>query len=412
MLAKDPAQRPTTQFVAGQLAMFARSEAPLQIPQEPALAAAPEPQQAAQVGVGAAPGAAAESAVAPLNEDSPLYSAVPPPFGEYQTPPVSDSWHGGTAPTASDSWHGGTTPPASDSWHGGATPQPLPPGYHTPPPFAYSPPEAEGRPRKRLFVIAGVCVVALCGVAVGAWALTKGGGGRQPVAGSSASAAAHSPSPSPSPLTVSQQRVDRWALIGSAADTIGGRDGVATGVKWTVTDANHGSAAFSGQSGSQILVNGAPVLSTSHSFTIAVWVVMNGPTSTPTGWETVVALRGGTNEGAALEYDASANRWAFDMATGNAADASTDSVLSHDAPSKMWYHLVATFDATSQTMRLYVNKVLQGSAPHAPDWAADGPLSIGSGISHGQATNWLHGAVSDVQLWKVALNQEQIDQLG
>ncbi|HZP53364.1 protein kinase domain-containing protein [Actinocrinis sp.] len=397
MLAKDPAQRPTTQFVAGQLAMFARSEAPLQVPPEPVLAPAPEQQQMQPV---ATPVPAQGPAPAPLNEDSPLYSSVPPPFGEYGPTPASDSWHESTPP-----------PPASDSWHGGTPPMPV--GYATPPPFTYAPPQEAGRSRKRVLVIASVCVLALGGVAVGAWALTKGGGSPKPLAGASASATTHSASPSPSPLTVAQQRIDRWPLIGDASDAIGGHDGVATGVKWTVTDSTHGSAAFTGESNSQIVVQGGPVLSTSHSFTIAVWVVMNGPTTTPSGWETVVALRGTTSEGAALEYNASANRWAFDMAAGDSAAAATDSVLSHAAPSKTsWYHLVATYDATDHTMKLYVNKALQGSGSHAPNWTADGTLSIGSGISHGEPTNWLRGAVSDVQLWKIPLNQDQIDQLG
>lgn len=384
MLAKDPAQRPATQFVAGQLAMFARSEAPLQVPPEPAAAAAPGQPAPGYPQPGPMP--------APLNQDSPLYSSVPPPFGEF------------AAPTMSDSWHGDTPPPS------------LPVGYATPPPFSYAPVEAEKRPHKRVAVIAGVCVVALCGVAVGAWALTQGsGGGQKPLAVPSASASAKSPSPSPSPspLTVAQQRIDRWALIGNATDAIGGRDGVATGVKWTVTDSTHGSAAFSGEQDSQIVVPGAAVISTAHSFTIAVWVVMNGPTTASSGWETVVAQRGSRNEGVALEYDASANRWAFDMADGDSANAATNRVLSLAAPSKTsWYHLVATYDATSQTMKFYVNKVLQGSGSHRPDWAADGPMSIGSGISHGEPTNWLRGAASDVQLWKVALTSDQIASLG
>src|SRR5262249_52005144 len=146
---------------------------------------------------------------------------------------------------------------------------------------------------------------------------TAGNHGTTPVAGPSTGASAvattRSPSPSPSPRTLAQQRVDRWPLIGDASDSIGGRDGVASDVKWTVTDSTHGSAAFSGKADSQIVVQGAPpVISTAHSFTIAVWVVMNGPTSTSSGWETVVALRGNESEGAALEYDATARRWAFD----------------------------------------------------------------------------------------------------
>jgi serine/threonine protein kinase len=380
MLAKDPAARPSAQFVAGQLAKFADSAAaPAQYQPE---SQQPDQQQPAY-----------------QEPDSSLYTQIPTePFGDY---------YEGSAPPPPGPWADGEQQAGYPQSPGYAPPPPADPFVAGPGPFFYSEPEpSRWAGRKRWLVAAGT-VVAL-GLIAGGVVYATGNHGSTPVAASTA----HSASPSPSPLTVAQQRVGRWALIGNATDSIGSRDGVATGVKWTVTDSTHGSAAFTGQADSQILAQGAPVISTAHSFTIAVWVVMNGPTSTSSGWQTVVALRGSTSEGAALEYNATADRWAFDMSDADSATAATDSVLSHAAPAKSWYHLVATYDATSHAMSLYVNKVRQGTGSHAPDWAAAGPLSIGSGISHGASTNWLHGAVSDVQMWKIPLTLVQIEQLG
>jgi hypothetical protein len=385
MLAKDPAARPSAQFAAGQLARFAHSgiaQTAAPIPVAPPIPAAPPAPAAPYEPQADAPGQAPQ----PYPEaDSPLYTAIPAQWTA-ELPPV-----------------GHPVDPQFDAFVPG------------PPPFSYVEPEPSRwtRGRKRLLVVIGA-VVALGLAAGGAVYAMTGNGGSMPVAAPSKSPAAQSPSPSPSPspLTLGQQRVDRWPLIGNASDLIGGRDGVASDVKWTVTDSTHGSAAFAGQTGSQIVVQGSAVISTAHSFTIAVWVVMNGPTSTASGRQTVVALRGNANEGAALEYDPKADRWAFDMAATDTANAATDSVLSRSAPKASWYHLVATYDATAHAMKLYVNKELQGSASHAPDWAADGPLSIGSGISRGTPANWLHGAVSDVQLWKFPLTAAQVSQLG
>jgi serine/threonine protein kinase len=263
---------------------------------------------------------------------------------------------------------------------------------------------------KRRAVAVGAAVVVLLGAGGAIVALT-GGSKNTPVAGPSGASHSAAPSPTGTP----QERVDRWALIGNAQDSVGSRDGTADDVKWTVTDTTHGSAGFTGKSGSQILIGGGgtgPVIDTEHSFSIAVWVVMNGPTAASSGWETVVAQRGKVGEGVALEYDPAADRWAFDMPDSDSDTAAMNSVLSTAAPTKDWYHLVATYDADTHTMTFYVNKQRQGITAHVPDWKAQGRLSIGSGLAGGQSTNWLHGAVSDVQVWNYALRQSEVDQLG
>ena len=378
MLAKDPAQRPTTSFVAGQLAMFARSEAPLQVPQEPALAAAADQQ--VPEGVAEIPGPGPVHA--PLNEDSPLYSSVPPPFGEFQTAPVSDSWHGT-----------GSTP--------------LPVGYATPPPFTYAPPQEEGRSRKRLFVIAAICVLALCGVGVGAWALTNGGSGQKPQANASSPTPSHAASSAPpvaaAPIT------HHWTMCCGQLQEPGGTT-TATNGGVVLNDTKHGDAVFNGKAGTQILVDG-PVINTRQSFTVAFWMHLEGATTTPSGRQTIVEQRGTEGCAACVELDPDTKRLAFEMQSSDSANAGATKVeaKAQSIPTQ-WYRVIASYDAEAHTMSFYLNGVLQGAKHFDANWTPTGPLSFGSGLQKGVTTNWFAGNLADLWIWNRAMTPHQVDQ--
>ena len=383
-LAKDPGARPDAQTFGGMVyGAIADVDAANQQPSAGALPAAVPPPPA----VAEPP---AVEGVAQFPQQSPYaqtgYSEPPPE-------PISSAYI-----MPSDSFF--TPAPENVEYQ-----VPIPPMANV---FSYDPPKPKRR-RKYLWISIGSALVLVLGAGGVVYALGNHSSGKPtPIAGATTT---HSASPSPT-KTVGPL-VHDWSMIGDAGDSVGGRDGVATGVKWTVSDSTHGSAGFKGADGSDIVVSGAPVIDTKHSFSLAVWVVMNGPTSAPSGWQTVVAQCGSTSEGVALEYDAGSDRWAFDMPSADSATAARNSVLSKQAPSKTnWYHLVATYNAANHTMSLYVNKVLQGTTLHNPTWAARGPLTIGSGISGGTTTNWLHGAVSDVRVWNTALTQSQVTVLG
>jgi len=376
MLAKDPAQRPSMQFVAGQLAMFARSEAPLQLPQEPV--AVPDQQAAQQAAPEAVP------VPAPSYESSPLYSSVPPPFGEYPAPDASGSWHG-DAPA----------PPIDYSAQ---------PGYSTPPPFTYAPPQEERRPRKRLIVIAAVCAVALAGIGVGAWALTGGGGGNKPVAASSASATASAVVPvAPQPVTHHWKLCCGW-LQEDAGTTSATNNGV------LLNDTKSGDAVFNGKAETQIVVDG-PVINTSQSFTIAFWMHLQGTTSTPSGRETVVEQRGTEGCAACVEFDPGTKRLAFEMQRADTIGAATTKVEAiAETTAANWHRVIASYDAQKHSISFYLDGALQGTKPFDATWMPTGPLSFGSGLEQGVTTNWYAGNLADMWIWNRAMTPGQVDQ--
>jgi hypothetical protein len=374
MLAKDPAQRPSTQLVAGQLAMFARSEAPLQIPQEPA--AVPDQQAAPQPAI---------PVQAPSYENSPLYSSVPPPFGQYPAPEASDSWHGEAS-----------VPPPDYSAQ---------PGYATPPPFTYAPPQEERRPRKRLIVIAGVCVAALAGIGVGAWALT-GGGGNKPVASDTTSAAPLASSAAP----VAPQRVTHhWKLCcGWLQEDAGTTSATNNGV--LLNDTKSGDAVFNGKAETQIVVDG-PVINTSQSFTMAFWMHLQGKTTTFSGRETVVEQRGTEGCAACVELDPNTKRLAFEMQSADTPGASATKVEADtESTGANWYRVIASYDALKHTMSFYLDGVLQGTKHFDATWVPTGPLSFGSGLKDGVTTNWYAGSLADMWIWNRAMTPGEVDQ--
>jgi serine/threonine protein kinase len=384
MLAKDPAQRPTTEFVSRQLGMFARVSVPLQPPQEPDPALAPASDQ--QALTAPAPGPETGPAPAPMNEDSPLYTPIPPPFGEYELPP-----------------------PVSDSWHGG-TPEPPSPyaGYATPPPFGYEPPQEEKRPRRRIFVIAGICVLALGAVGAGAWALTSGGGGQKPQAAASSPPPSHvaasTPPPAPPALVT-----HHWTMCcGQLQESGGGTTATNGGV--VLNDVKHGDAVFDGKAGTQILVDG-PVVNTKQSFTVAMWMHLQGKTTTPSGREVLVEQRGTQGCAACVELDPFSKKLAFEMQSSDTADAATTKVEATNAPTKTdWYRLVASYDADAHTMSFYIGGVLQGTKHFDANWAPTGPLSFGSGLQKGVTTDWYAGSLADLWIWNRAMTPQQVDQ--
>ncbi len=359
MLAKDAASRPTMQFVAGQLASYARVAMPLVAPGGAALP--PPPEQT-------------EAAAPEAYEQSSQYIPAPPPLSDVESPAAPDAWIG--------------APPPFE--------------YSSPPPFSYVQPEQRGRPRRRLLVIAAVGVVALCGAAVGAWALTQGGGG-QPNTVASQSAPATT-APVVAPLVTHHWPLCCGQLQESGGTTSATNNGVA------LNGTNAGDALFDGKAGTQIVVDG-PVINTEQSFTIAFWMHMQGATSTPSGRETMVEQRGTEGCAACVEYDPATNRWTFEMQSSDAESAKTVQVETKaPANTSAWNRFIAVYDAQAHTMSLYLGGTLQGTRHFDAGWVPTGPLSFGSGLEKGVTTNWYAGNLADMWIWNRPMTPAQVNQ--
>ncbi|WP_157495360.1 LamG-like jellyroll fold domain-containing protein [Kutzneria sp. 744] len=199
-----------------------------------------------------------------------------------------------------------------------------------------------------------------------------------------------------------------WPLNQTAGATVpdasgSGNTGSATNVTWT-----DGAAKFDG-SASKITTNG-PAVNTTSGYSVSAWVSLDKLDN----YYTAVAQGGGNAASFYLQYSPAFHNWAFVSPSSDSGSASAYPAA-HDsqAPNKgTWTHLVGIFDDRTNTMSLYVDNRLAGTAPNSTPWTGNGPLTIGAAqTSGGAASNWLPGEVSDVQVYSRALTASDVQTL-
>ncbi|MFG1813236.1 LamG-like jellyroll fold domain-containing protein [Kribbella sp. NPDC049174] len=179
----------------------------------------------------------------------------------------------------------------------------------------------------------------------------------------------------------------------------------------------YGGAAFDGKGRLQgsVALDGADdyaaaadsVVDTSKSFTISAWV---RPTSA-TKLGIVAAVNGINSPSVGLGYDPSTKRWVFARTSADVRTPTLYRASSKDAPvNGAWSHLLASYDATANELRLFVNGRLQQTTafPAANAWRAGGTLTVGRGTFQGSSIGGFAGSLDQVQVWQRALRTEEI----
>jgi hypothetical protein len=134
----------------------------------------------------------------------------------------------------------------------------------------------------------------------------------------------------------------------------------------------------------------SPVVDTTGSFSVAAWsAVFN-----TSGVGTVVAQDGPLSSAFAVQYRASDGRWVVRVptATGTVTLTSVESVKAG-----YWDHLVITYDAGLDRLRLYVNGALSAAQVDVVMAESTGPLSVGRSRVNGDRAEFLGGGVDDVR---------------
>jgi hypothetical protein len=192
-----------------------------------------------------------------------------------------------------------------------------------------------------------------------------------------------------------------WSLDGFGADDTGRHDATATNVSWTVDRFGNPGAAASFNATSSVLTTASAALNTDQSFTVSAWVRLTDNST----YRTAVSQDGVHNTPFQLQLSASCRCWAFKL---QSADVPLPTQYIAQAASaaqlNTWTHLVGVYDATRQTMALYVNGVLaaSASAPLVP-WQAGGALTIGRTRWNDGYTDYWAGSVDEVKVLQGAL---------
>lgn len=209
-----------------------------------------------------------------------------------------------------------------------------------------------------------------------------------------------------STVSNSDVHVDGWWKLNemsgiTAADSSGKAHPatVSSGVSWC-----NGVACLNGSTG--WITTNAPVLTTSQSYTMSIWVYL---TSTA-NYFTAVGQAGPNANAFYIQYVPGANTWRFispstDSQTPSAWYSAQASVA---ASLSTWTHLTGVFDASNGKMSLYVNGGLAATATNSSPWAANGNLCIGCAIP---GVNAWPGALANVQAYQRPLSSQEVSTL-
>ncbi|WP_326655966.1 LamG domain-containing protein [Streptomyces anthocyanicus] len=203
---------------------------------------------------------------------------------------------------------------------------------------------------------------------------------------------------------------DDATLYGQAVRDDRGRRGVITHdsadrpLNTPVTDQGlsvNGSTGYASTAGQ--------VLETRASYTLSTWVRLS---TTPTRNLTVLSQNGAHRSPFYLGYEHAANAWALRAVNQDAPVGGnwTYQQASAAVPPVVgaWTHLTGVYDAQAQEIRLYVNGILQGSAPYTTAWAAAGPLQFGRTQWSDTYTDYFAGSIDETAVWQRALSPEEI----
>ncbi|WP_212829320.1 LamG-like jellyroll fold domain-containing protein [Catellatospora sp. TT07R-123] len=195
-----------------------------------------------------------------------------------------------------------------------------------------------------------------------------------------------------------------WKLADGTGTTAADSGGthplaLAGGAAWS-TDRG-GAAVFDGTSGAATATTA--VVDTTASFSVSLWVkpqALGG---------VAAAQRAGTNTGFTIWADAADHLWHFRVGAGDSSPAPLADYAVSRIPATVgaWTHLTATFDAASHKLALYVNGTLSGTGTHNTAAADSGTFTLGAVRSQGVTTSFLHGSLSDVQVYPRALNTQE-----
>jgi hypothetical protein len=215
----------------------------------------------------------------------------------------------------------------------------------------------------------------------------------------------------PAPVVVPAP-IANWVLNqttgNTAIDSTSVHNGTASNGWWAA-----GSCLFNGQN-TQIVTSG-PVVDTSPtgSFTILADVYL-AAADTPAE-QTMVSQDATQNSGFYLQYmgnspDSPTGVWAFSRVSVDGPNPTAYRAYSTaKATATTWTRLAGVYDATTKQSQLYVNGQLQQTVSDPAPYASSGPLVMGRAQYYGNATDWFHGALSNVEVFNQALTAAQIN---
>ena len=136
-----------------------------------------------------------------------------------------------------------------------------------------------------------------------------------------------------------------------------------------------------------------------------------GPTPL-SGWQTVVSQAGTNRNKFWLQKRGDNGKFSLLFAESDVAQTTVIHVDSAVVPqANQWYHIAGMYDAAAESIKLYVDGLLQGNLPYTATWAATGDTRVGSGVVPGSpltGNDFFKGQIDDLNVTNNTLTANQI----
>ena len=191
-----------------------------------------------------------------------------------------------------------------------------------------------------------------------------------------------------------------------AHDVVGNNNATLMGnAGWTTGIVGPYALSLPGQAGSYADIPD-DVVDTTQSFTVCCWVNL----SSTSGFETFVSEDSGYQSAFFLQKRADTGTFTFTMPINGANGPGTalyaDSGVTPSTGT--WYHVAGVYDASAQSLSIYVNGVLCGQAFSAAPSPANGHTGIGHSQYNSGYVDWVNGAIDDLRFYNSALSAPDI----
>ncbi|NMO50686.1 LamG domain-containing protein [Actinoplanes sp. TBRC 11911] len=156
-------------------------------------------------------------------------------------------------------------------------------------------------------------------------------------------------------------------------------------------------------------ISAHPSVRTDGSFSVSAWI---NPATLPSGFVNAVSQSGNlsANFGLGLGVDHHYDFWM------HVSDATAPAATVAESPTVavvgQWVNLIATFDATTRQLTLYLNGVAQATQTlSGTPWQASGPVVVGGGLLQGAQGYLWNGGIDNLGLFNGVLNPTEISNL-
>jgi hypothetical protein len=150
---------------------------------------------------------------------------------------------------------------------------------------------------------------------------------------------------------------------------------------------------------------GHNLINTGADYTVAAWVQLDRLDHDAA----VIGQDGRYTSAFRLHYIAAEQRFAFTVAKADSMNPETKTLRGPSSPQPgVWYFLTATYDATNEQIKFYINGVLVGIDTFHSAWPASGTLAIGRAKWNDQFVQFWPGTIDETYVFDRVLSDAEV----